>query len=595
MYRQYLYNIISYQREFVNINFCRPRVGDPKRSAGKRFNHRETQQIPKMPISISPRRQWTYSLYRTITSFLPAESILRLRRWLNPAKEEFGHDHIRRRLGRWDHSLDVDTSIIFGNNNTGQTVWFHAASAGESTATLPILSRLVTQLPSARIVLSVGTQTGRMASTAALQRHGLLAHTNIVVVAPPVDTPEAVDGFLSYFQPTHGVMMESELWPNLIHGAKSRNVRLSVLNGRLSSKTYLKWTQYESGIKMLVDMVCSFDMILSQSVADTDRYNNIVVHASEQTCPSVKTIPNLKLAAMPLLKSKANVKKDKDSDPTSVSAGSTCSTLSSWEKSVVSARQLFQELDNGTDPSLLNVVVASTHDREEVEVASALLRMKKAHRIVYTPRHPERSEAVMMELSSSSLVDVVLGAKVMSRTTVCTSGEINKDNALSLIKEYEIEKNDVLHGRRAAVVVSAMGVLPSLYAAADVAIVGGGLVDTNGAIGQHNVLEALREGCIVLYGKQCGEAFESEIVPYLAAAASAQNGTSSATKSYIQIDLQNASLHNILETLAGASESTKKKRREDAKLLAKIASDGVVEQIWLHLLPWIEENRLGCT
>lgn len=110
-------------------------------------------------------------------------------------------------------------------------IWIHAVSLGETRAAAILLRELRDLLPGMRMLLTNGTATGR-AEGAKLLREG------DVQVWQPWDTPEAVNRFLSHFQPAIGVLMETEIWPNLVAGCKSHGVPLVLANARLNEKSW---------------------------------------------------------------------------------------------------------------------------------------------------------------------------------------------------------------------------------------------------------------------------------------------------------------------------------------------------------------------
>ena len=118
-------------------------------------------------------------------------------------------------------------------------VWLHAVSLGETRAAVALLARLRESLPGMRLVLTHGTATGREAGKALLQ-------PGDVQVWQPWDTPSAVGRFLAHFRPDVGLLMETEVWPNLVAGCAQRGVPLCLVNARMSDKTYqqsrrLRW------------------------------------------------------------------------------------------------------------------------------------------------------------------------------------------------------------------------------------------------------------------------------------------------------------------------------------------------------------------
>lgn len=109
-------------------------------------------------------------------------------------------------------------------------VWVHAVSLGETRAAAVLLAQLRAQWPGMRLLLTHGTATGR-AQGRALLRPG------DVQVWQPWDTPGAVGRFLAHFQPRIGVLMETEIWPNLVAGCARAQVPLCLVNARLSDKS----------------------------------------------------------------------------------------------------------------------------------------------------------------------------------------------------------------------------------------------------------------------------------------------------------------------------------------------------------------------
>lgn len=112
----------------------------------------------------------------------------------------------------------------------GRTLWVHAVSLGETRAAAVLLDELRAQWPGYRLLLTHGTATGR-AEGAGLLREGDLQ------VWQPWDTPEAVQRFLAHFRPRLGILMETEVWPNLAAACAATGVPLVLANARLSEKS----------------------------------------------------------------------------------------------------------------------------------------------------------------------------------------------------------------------------------------------------------------------------------------------------------------------------------------------------------------------
>ena len=110
------------------------------------------------------------------------------------------------------------------------SIWVHAVSLGETRAAAILLEELRAQQPGARVLLTHGTATGRAEGERLLRPGDAQAWL-------PWDTPQAVGRFLDHFRPRAGVLMETEVWPNLAAGCLERGVPLVLANARLSEKS----------------------------------------------------------------------------------------------------------------------------------------------------------------------------------------------------------------------------------------------------------------------------------------------------------------------------------------------------------------------
>ena len=137
-------------------------------------------------------------------------------------KLEAGYqEHVSERFGRYAPEL--------GQADLGY-LWVHAVSLGETRTAALLVQRMRERLPGLRLLLTHGTATGR-AEGLNLLRPGYRQ------VWLPWDTPGAVRRFLTRFQPRLGVLMETEIWPNLNAACAERGVPLVLVNARLSEKS----------------------------------------------------------------------------------------------------------------------------------------------------------------------------------------------------------------------------------------------------------------------------------------------------------------------------------------------------------------------
>jgi 3-deoxy-D-manno-octulosonic-acid transferase len=109
-------------------------------------------------------------------------------------------------------------------------IWVHAVSVGETRAAFPLIQALRQQWPDAPLLITQMTPTGRRC---AHELYGADAEIRYL----PYDYPQSVDKFFSCYQPLFGVLMETELWPNLIDAAYRHQVPLFLVNARLSAKS----------------------------------------------------------------------------------------------------------------------------------------------------------------------------------------------------------------------------------------------------------------------------------------------------------------------------------------------------------------------
>jgi 3-deoxy-D-manno-octulosonic-acid transferase len=143
---------------------------------------------------------------------------------------------VRRKLRRrgeaepgYLHAIDERFGVYRGIAAPG-ALWIHAVSLGETRAAAVLLERLRQLQPDVRVLLTHGTATGRSEGERLLRPGDEQAWL-------PWDTPRAVRRFLNHFQPRMGVLMETEVWPNLLAAAKERDIPMALANARLNDKS----------------------------------------------------------------------------------------------------------------------------------------------------------------------------------------------------------------------------------------------------------------------------------------------------------------------------------------------------------------------
>ncbi|MDO9242184.1 MAG: lipid IV(A) 3-deoxy-D-manno-octulosonic acid transferase [Rhodocyclaceae bacterium] len=116
-------------------------------------------------------------------------------------------------------------------------IWIHAVSVGETRAAQPLVAALRERYPDRRILLTHMTPTGRETSVA-------LFGDQVERVYLPYDAPWAVRRFLRHFRPGIGIVMETELWPNLIAACREAGIPLLLVNARLSEKSARRYARF---------------------------------------------------------------------------------------------------------------------------------------------------------------------------------------------------------------------------------------------------------------------------------------------------------------------------------------------------------------
>ena len=150
---------------------------------------------------------------------------------------------------------------LYAKQASPGAVWLHAVSLGETRAAAALIDTLRAIRPGMRLLLTHGTATGRGAGRALLREGDVQAWL-------PLDTPGAVRRFLAHFRPAVGVLMETEIWPNLLHAARREGVPMVLANARLSEKSQRKG---ERLAPLLRPALRGLSLVLAQTDGDAQR------------------------------------------------------------------------------------------------------------------------------------------------------------------------------------------------------------------------------------------------------------------------------------------------------------------------------------
>ncbi|MFN7085192.1 MAG: lipid IV(A) 3-deoxy-D-manno-octulosonic acid transferase [Burkholderiales bacterium] len=144
---------------------------------------------------------------------------------------------------------------------THPLIWVHAVSVGETRAAAPLIEALRQRHPDHRILLTHMTPTG---SETGEKLYG----DGVLQCYLPYDYPGAVARFLDHFRPRLGLLMETEIWPNLIHGCSERRIPLYLVNARLSQKSLLGYRRFAALARASLGELTA---IAAQTAADAER------------------------------------------------------------------------------------------------------------------------------------------------------------------------------------------------------------------------------------------------------------------------------------------------------------------------------------
>ncbi|MCW5636569.1 MAG: 3-deoxy-D-manno-octulosonic acid transferase, partial [Rubrivivax sp.] len=161
-------------------------------------------------------------------------------------------------------------------------LWLHAVSLGETRAAAALIDELRRQRPGLALLLTHGTATGRAAGAPLLQPGDAQAWL-------PYDTPGAARRFLAAQRPALGVVMETEIWPNLLHAAAKAGVPLVLANARLSERSARKGRRL---VALMRPAAACLTVALAQTEADAGRLREAGVR-------DVQVLGNLKFDMTP--------------------------------------------------------------------------------------------------------------------------------------------------------------------------------------------------------------------------------------------------------------------------------------------------------
>jgi 3-deoxy-D-manno-octulosonic-acid transferase len=309
----------------------------------------------------------------------------------------------RQRLGRLP-AFDAEGKPV---------IWLHCVSVGETQAARPLVDELLKNFPGHKLVISTITKTGQEVA------QNLFADKAALIFYFPFDWKFAVRRALKIINPQVVLLMETELWFNFLRVAHKSNVKVAIVNGRLSDRSVNRYMWIR---KFMMRVLHYVDLALMQSQQDANRIKELGMKNSR-----IRVTGNIKFD-QPL---------DEQEDPLTGD---------------------FRKRFGIADSRL--IVAASTHDPEEKWLLEAFSAIKNSSenslknptvRLMIVPRHPERFSEVAELVSSNGF------------TSVRRSAEPGIADELA----------DVI-------LLDSIGELRAVYPLADIVFVGGSLIPHGG-------------------------------------------------------------------------------------------------------------------
>ena len=302
-------------------------------------------------------------LLRILYSFLfyLAVPAVLVRLFWRSIKEPLYRQSLRQRFGFVDFEREIESRLI----------WVHSVSAGETIAAIPLVRRLIAR--GFTVLVTTMTPTGR-------ERVLTLLGDSVLHSYAPYDLPDVVDRFLKRTRPKCLVIIDTELWPNIIHQCSMQNVKTILVNGRLSARSAAGYKKISSLTK---SMLLEIDCLAVQTPSHGERFIDLGL-AEEKLVVAGSIKFDQELPAD--FSEKVSRLKEKVGDR-------------------------------------LVLIGASTHPGEEEMILKACRSLRSSHEellLILAPRHPHRSDevAALAEKVGETLLRHSDDKKCSERTTV---------------------------------------------------------------------------------------------------------------------------------------------------------------------------------
>jgi 3-deoxy-D-manno-octulosonic-acid transferase len=279
---------------------------------------------------------------------------------------------MRRRGGRWRdlaqriglHSRETQAAIEALPRDQGR-LWMHAVSVGEVNVAQKLIKSLLLVSPDTSIVLTSTTPTGHALAKECEKQHA----GRVVALYSPIDLPGVPRRMIEVIRPTQLVLVEAEVWPNLVRTCSLEGIPVSLVNARLSPRSARRLKALSFLVRPVYGLL---QQILVQETDDVARWQSFGLDAS-------------------LIHLTGSVKYDPEGSEVPAAK-------------IDTLRQILHE--RGIEAGRPVLLAASTHDGEEVQLAKVFQKIKARHpqlALLIVPRHVERAAEIVADLQTIGL------------------------------------------------------------------------------------------------------------------------------------------------------------------------------------------------
>ena len=266
----------------------------------------------------------------------------------------------------------------------GKIIWINASSIGEYLATISLIKKIRKIKPKTKILLTTNTKTSALLAEK-------ITDKNIFHQFTPQDNPLVIKKFLNYWKPSLVLWMESEFWPIILDETKKYGVKMILLNGRMSDKSFKNWSYFKFFFKKIIS---NFSLILTMSRIDKENFKKL-------GAKNINFIGNLKFC---------NEEQHYDK------------LLEKKAKKLIVNRSVW--------------LAASTHHREEMYAATIHCKLKERLNLknlltIIVPRNIKRTSKIKKEIKS-----IVPLTKLFQSKSIPQNTEIIIDDSIGQLEMW---------------------------------------------------------------------------------------------------------------------------------------------------------------